>query len=324
VYVDQTAGLFVPAGGDDVGQAYALTFRLEALRQVMASLPTYPLLDDHEVMDDWEPGPDPYGTPAVRAALDGYFAQQHKLVHDIDPRRDQRPFDYRIAPAGFPFYMLDTRSTRQQRALRTASLATPLDRAAIRAEAGMGDLKKWLEAAPAGLPKFIVSPVALFPMPRAAVFGDPAQRLGLDDWSGYPASQRALLELLRDTTARHVVVLSGDRHMSSVSSLWLEAAGGPVEVISVVSSGLYAPWTFVNARPDAFWLDGQVDLGATMVTAAVGTGNGFAVLQVERGATGHWRIGVTLDLDDGLTQCLRDLDPAGGSGWTVEGPAGLF
>lgn len=332
VYVDQTAGLFVPAGGDDVGQAYALTFRLEALRRVMASLPTYPLLDDHEVMDDWEPSPDPCATPAVRAALDGYFAQQHKLVRGIGPHPDQRPFDYRIAPAGFPFYMLDTRSTRQRRALRTdahaAALATPLDRAAIRAEAGLGDLKQWLEAAPAALPKFIVSPVALFPMPRAAVFGDPAQRLGLDDWSGYPASQRALLELLRDTTARHVVVLSGDRHMSSVSSLWLQAAGGPVEVISVVSSGLYAPWTFVNARPDAFWLDGRVELGAapgafgaTMVTAAVGAGNGFAVLQVERAATGHWRIGVTLDLDDGLTQCRRDLDPAGGSGWTVEGPA---
>jgi len=101
-----------------------------------------------------------------------------------------------------------------------------------------------------------------------------------------------------------------------------------VEVISVVSSGLYAPWTFVNARPDAFWLDGQVELGAApgaftaaMVTAAVGTGQGFAVLQVERGAGGHWQINVTLDLDDGLTSCHRDLDPAGSRGWTVEGPA---
>ena len=192
----------------------------------------------------------------------------------------------------------------------------------------MGDLKKWLEAAPAALPKFIVSPVALFPMPRAAAFGNPAERLGMDDWSGYPASQRALLELLRDTTARHVIVLSGDRHMSSVSSLWLQAADGPVEVISVVSSGLYAPWTFVNARPDAFWLDGEVELGAapgafnaTMATAAVGTGQGFAVLQVERGASGHWEINVTLDLDDGLTRCRRDLDPSGGSGWAVGGPA---
>jgi len=328
VYVDQTAGLFVPAGGDDVGQAYALTFRLEALRQVMASLPTYPLLDDHEVMDDWEPSPDPYGTPAVRAALDAYFAQQHKLVKSIGPDSDQRPFDYRISPAGFPFYMLDTRSTRQPRALRTDTPATPLDRASIRADAGMDDLKKWLEAAPAELPKFIVSPVALFPMPRAAAFGNGAERLGLDDWSGYPASQRALFELLRDTTARHVIVLSGDRHMSSVSSLWMQAADGPVEVISVVSSGLYAPWTFVNARPDAFWLDGEVELGAapgaftaTMVTAAVGAAHGFAVLRVERGAGGHFRIDVTLDLDDGLTRCHRDLDPAGGSGWTVEGPA---
>ena len=142
------------------------------------------------------------------------------------------------------------------------------------------------------------------------------------------ASQRALLELLRDTSARHVVVLSGDRHMSSVSSLWLQAKAGPVEVISVVSSGLYAPWPFVNARPDAFWLDGKVELGAvpgafsaTMATAAVGAGNGFAMLQVERGAGGHWRIEVTLDQDDGLTQCRRDLDPAGATGWTVEGPA---
>jgi len=268
----------------------------------------------------------------VRAALDGYFAQQHKLVHGAAAHRDQRPFDYRIAPAGFPFYMLDTRSMRQARTLRAdapaTSAATPLAQAAIRAGAGMGDLAKWLAAAPAGLPKFIVSPVALFPMPRAAVFGDPSERLGLDDWSGYPASQRALLELLRDTSARHVVVLSGDRHMSSVSSLWLQSASGPVEVISVVSSGLYAPWPFVNARPDAFWLDGEVELGtvpgafrATMATAAVGTGNGFAMLQVARGAGGHWRIGVTLDLDEGLTQCERDLDPARGNGWTVEGPA---
>jgi cholesterol oxidase len=42
---------------------------------------------------------------------------------------------------------------------------------------------------------------------------------------------------------------------------------------------------------------------------------------VERGSTGHWRIGVSLDLDDGVTQCHRDLDPAGGTEWTVAGPA---
>jgi len=38
--------------------------------------------------------------------------------------------------------------------------------------------------------------------------------------------------------------------MSSVASLFLRGAHGPVEVVSVVSSGLYAPWTFVNSWPD--------------------------------------------------------------------------
>ncbi|MGJ7496447.1 alpha/beta fold hydrolase [Variovorax sp. RT4R15] len=329
VYVDQTAGLFVPAGGDDVGQAYALNFGLQALREVAASMPCYPLLDDHEVMDDWEPGADPYGEPGTAAALGAYAAQQHKLVHGARPDSiDQRPFDYRIAPAGFPFFMLDTRSLRERRALRDTGSAKLLDQAAIRAPSGMDDLRKWLEASPADLPKFVVSPVALFPLPRAAAFGDPAERLGLDDWSGYPASQQALLELLRDSSARNVVILSGDRHMSSVSSLWLEGPSGPVEVISIVSSGLYAPWPFVNARPDEFWLDGPLELRfptatlqATMATAAVGTRDGYAVVLVNRDPGGHWQISVTLDLDGGTTRCTRSLDPAGDRSWKVEGPA---
>ncbi|MDM0057750.1 alpha/beta fold hydrolase [Variovorax fucosicus] len=329
VYVDQSAGLFVPAGGDDVGQAYALNFGLQALREVAASMPCYPLLDDHEVMDDWEPGDDPYGEPGTAAALGAYAAQQHKLVHGARPdSTDQRPFDYRIAPAGFPFFMLDTRSLRERRALRNTGSAKPLHRAAIRTPSSMDDLRTWLEASPADLPKFVVSPVALFPLPRAAAFGDPAERLGLDDWSGYPASQQALLELLRDSSARNVVILSGDRHMSSVSSLWLEGASGPVEVISIVSSGLYAPWPFINARPDEFWLDGPLEvrfptgtLQATMATAAVGTRDGYAVVRVDRDRGGHWQISVTLDLEGGTTRCTRSLDPAGDRSWKVEGPA---
>ncbi len=328
VYADQTAGLFVPAGGDDVGQAYALTFRLEALRQALASLPSYPLLDDHEVMDNWVPSPQPYANPREGDALRSYSTQQHKLVRDVDGSQvDQRPFDYRIAPAGFPLFMLDTRSLREGRALRATGSAEPLDKAAIRATAGMNDLREWLKAAPAELPKFIVSPVALFPMPRTAAFGDPAERLGLDDWSGYPASQSALLELLCDTVARNVIILSGDRHLSSVSSLCLQPPqGGPsVEVISIVSSGLYAPWPFVNARPDEFWLDGPVELSSasgkirgTLQTAVTGTSNGYAIVRVQRDTGGDWCIGVTLDLESGVTRCRRSLAPGVDECWTVE------
>ena len=42
------------------------------------------------------------------------------------------------------------------------------------------------------------------------------------DWGGYPRSLHAVLALIAEVRARHVVLLSGDRHLSSVSSLWLK------------------------------------------------------------------------------------------------------
>jgi hypothetical protein len=115
--------------------------------------------------------------------------------------------------------------------------------------------------------------------------------------------------------------------MSSVSSLWLEGAQ-PVEVISVVSSGLYAPWPFVNVRPDQHWLEGSADLGSeegplpvSMLTAAARSRDGFALVQVERDTAGAWRIVVTLDQEDGPTRCERRLTADGDRSWTVQGPA---
>lgn len=323
VYVDQAAGLFDPSGADEIGQAYKLNFRLDALRRITASLPTYPLLDDHEVQDNWEPSASSSDTETN--GLRAYVSNQHKLVSD----KPRPPFDYTMAAAGFPFYMLDTRSTRQRRALRAAPHATHLSEASIHATHDLSGLRTWLERAPADAPKFIVSPVALFPFPRAAVFGHNAVRLGLDDWSGYPRSQFELLDLLRNGPARQVVVLSGDRHMSSVSSLWLEGGQGWVEVISIVSSALYAPWPFANSRADEYWLEGPLalkqpgcEIRATMVTAALGTSDGYAVVHVARIDDGAWTLDVTLDLDEGAWNCRRNMGVPGNTHWVIAGPQG--
>jgi hypothetical protein len=96
-------------------------------------------------------------------------------------------------------------------------------------------------------------------------------------------------------------------------------------VVSVVSSGLYAPWPFANARPDEFWLDGSLSpddvqrngFEASMLTAAVGTGNGFAQLQLQRDKTNGWRLEVRLDLDDGLRVCRRALGDTKDRRWQV-------
>ncbi|HEY2977251.1 MAG TPA: GMC oxidoreductase, partial [Burkholderiaceae bacterium] len=103
VYVDETAGLFAMPGAAGVERAYEVNHRLEGYRRVTRSLPTYPLLDDHEVSDDWEP------PPPVPGALDAYVQRQHKLV---DPTT-QPPFHGMLAPAGLPVFALDTRTTRE-------------------------------------------------------------------------------------------------------------------------------------------------------------------------------------------------------------------
>ena len=80
VYVDDTAGLFDADGSDDPAGSYLLSFRMPALRSVTSALPSYPLLDDHEVADNWQPEAPP--TPAQSAALGAYIAFQHMTAAD--------------------------------------------------------------------------------------------------------------------------------------------------------------------------------------------------------------------------------------------------
>lgn len=314
VYVDESAGLFALPGASAVERSYEVNHRLDAFRRVTRSLPTYPLLDDHEVLDNWEP-PAP-----VAGALRAYVQRQHKLVAS----NVHAPFHHGFAAAGLPIAALDTRTTRDRRVLRRTDGAQLLADARIVSDASPAGLSSLLAAKPDDTsPKFIVSPVALFPMQRAAAFGDAAERIALDDWSGFPRSQLELLASVRDRPLRNLVLLSGDRHLSSVSSLWLERTDGtPIEVISIVSSGLYAPWPFANARADEFWLDGPLrlqpgDLRARIETPLIGRTDGFAVVSVVRGDDGVWTLQVEFDLADGLRHASKRLDGHPEGRWRV-------
>ena len=312
VYVDAGAGLFDPAGTTEIDGAYRTGLGDAALRRVVKSLPTYPLMNSHEVQDRWEPETQLSADHAY--ALQAYGRFQHSVV---DGRREP-PFDYEVEAAGFPFFMLDVRSTREQRVLRETAGATLLDQASIHAGGDLDALLRWLKAAPRDRPKFIATSTTVFPFPLAALGDSDAERLGLDDWSGYPRSQFALLDGIRRERIEHVVLLSGGRHMSSVSSLWLDAVGGDpedaIEVVSVVSSGLYAPWPCTNTRPDEYGLNGPLTLRhagrqlvGTVVTAAAGNGDGFALVDVAGTQAGGWQLDVRLDLAGGVLACRRQL-----------------
>jgi hypothetical protein len=223
-----------------------------------------------------------------------------------------------------PIVALDTRSTRDRRTLRPTDAAAPLSSARIAGDALSSGLQHLtMSAADPRLPKFIVSPVALLPLPRAAVFGQFAERIGLDDWSGFPRSQRELLSLVRDQAVHNVVLLSGDRHLSSVSSLWLQRAdGSEIEIISIVSSGLYSPWPFANAWPDEYWLDGPFTTNdgafkGRMDTPLVGAADSLAIVSVQLADDGVWTLEVTLDFAAGPRRARKRLDGDPAGRWEV-------
>lgn len=293
VYVDAQAGVFDPGGAPstqselveaEYNRHYELNWQGASFRRVVARLPVYPMLDDHEVGDNW-PGdlgatgrqPEP-----LKFGLDAFDRFQRKLAPD-DPWAGT--LGYRLFPGGVPLWVLDTRSQRDPRS------ASTVDSAHILPETVLDQLVEELAAdAVKHCAKFILSPVPILP-PERLVQLPVAERLRSDAWSGFPASMAKLLGAIRDKDIRRVVFLSGDSHLSSVSSFTFEGETSP-RVVSVVSSGTYAPWPFANQRPDELILSGAVDLGpsgaplvGTVKLEALSAADSYALIQLEHNAT---------------------------------------
>ena len=309
VYVDAAGGLFEPAGAGAPTRAHELNFRLPPFRRATRSLPTYMMLDDHEVGDNWEPGrPEPDAGPAL--------AEYETYQRWHGPDRFGPSYSYRFTPGGFPFFVLDTRSQRRTRMLDPRAPGVALDLAEIADRGSLNELLTWLKNAPADRPKFIVSPAVVFPFDLAFVFGDEVERIGLDSWGGFPASLFELLTFIRDRPVPNVVFVSGDAHMSALASLVLHGGpSGDVEIHSIVSSGLHAPWPFANARPEQFVREGdvklrrggQVVLEATIATPLLTVSDGFAVIKLAQPTSGTWRLDVEFDHADGVSRFGRTL-----------------
>jgi cholesterol oxidase len=317
VYVDAQAGVFDPGAAPstepdsveaEYDRHYELNWQGASFRRVVARLPVYPMLDDHEVGDNWPghrgaPGRQPENVQAGLAAFDRF---QRKLAPE---ESWAGTLGYRLFPGGVPLWVLDTRSERDPRS------ASTVDHAHILPEAVLDQLVAELAAdAVKDCVKFILSPVPILP-PERLVALPVAERLRSDAWSGFPASTAKLLGAIRDRGIRRVVFLSGDSHLSSVSSFTFEGEASP-RVVSVVSSGTYAPWPFANQRPDELILSGSVDLGlsgsplvGTVKLEALAATEAYALIQLEHNApSGRLTLRVSLRSDAKTSgDCCIDL-----------------
>ena len=326
VYTDATAGLFDPTDADarDV-KPYERLFRIPSLRWLLRRVPAFMMLDDHELIDGWEPARDGTVNAArLHAGRAGYLKFQRCAGPPRPPAigDSTHPLWYRFEVDGLPFFMVDSRTERTPRSAATLADARMISNAQYAA------LREWLLAHHArdqadgrigdhARPKFVASPAMMFPRRlRCHEPGTSAGALRADAWDGYPDTCNRLLALIAAERIENVVFLSGDEHLAVVARATVQREGTePVTVHSVHCPALFAPYPFANGTPAQFaesesWTFGDPQAGAdgplhrcTVRASFFGPGNGFAMVDVRR-ADGRVSVTFSLEGGEGITVAL--------------------
>jgi predicted alpha/beta hydrolase len=246
IYADATAGLFDASRDFDRYDArYREVWTAPNAREVLRRLPTYMMLDDHEIRNNAERDPRTQRSAAV--AFESYqrCLAPHNPHHD--PRSGKFAYWYAFEAGGCGFFVADTRTDR-----RRAPDASCMEDAII-GEVQQAELFGWLRAQQErqpDRPKFVVCPSVVLPLSRATG-GSSAYALRSDGWDGFPRSLAGILDWIARHRIGQVVFVSGDLHCSLACEARLrhKDVDAVTTVYSIVSSGLYAPYPFANSQP---------------------------------------------------------------------------
>jgi hypothetical protein len=286
IYADATAGVFDPKSARErFFESYHEAWTAPHARAVLRRLPTYMMMDDHEVEDNWVAGrAEPFAERWGREAFESYqWLHSPRDADELDPGKAAASrYFYSFEAAGFPFFVCDTRTTR-----------TP--GGAIMEPGQLEALKDWLAKRAPRRHKFVVSPSAVVPVRKEAQRpGRPHPRAYLrrsDGWEAHPGSLADLMTWILEKAIRDVVFLCGDAHVSMASRIWFERGSERIDLGTrcVVSSPLYAPFPFANSRAEEFAPAGELDLagGVRMRYAIEGgmlEGDNFAVVHADAAA----------------------------------------
>lgn len=297
IYADASGGVADAANSVD---RYAMPYRALKAGLVRHLPPTLERIvhapDDHEIADNWEPvlKPDggweqgPWAQEAMAAA---WAARWEPGERDGVHEHFWHHFDWR----GASFFIGDSRTEREPRPLARlmgAQMIGAAQRAAF---------TQWLaRSTAAGRPRFVLTGSMLLPR-RLATAEHAASALHSDAWDGYPATLHWLLGELWRQRACNVVFLSGDEHRSGLVSASITRADGAeperaVQLHSIHSSALYAPWPFAVSKAESFAAPecfvfagpGGVELSCSVGAWVDHPGDGFALLRRQDDALALW------------------------------------
>ena len=274
---------------EEFQQRYVAAYSAPNLRQLLRMSPTYMILDDHEIEDNWTQDRiyDVGKHKLFNLAIGAY--QSYQWSHS--PRTFGRLLYYTFACAGYPAFVLDTRTQRSRDMLPGLEdnhmLGSPsLD---IKNHPGqLEQLKRWLldqHNSRGNAPKFIVSASVFAPndmserieptpddTKRAVDAGtenidDPFAKLwdtnvkrrnDSDSWPAYPQTRLSILKHIVDNKIQNVVFLSGDIHCSNVAEIEFDGAQGKgLKAFSVTSSAFYWPFPFADGDPNSYVHDSR-------------------------------------------------------------------
>ena len=261
---------------EEFQERYHTAFGSHNMRKLLRQLPTYMILDDHEIEDNWHQDRirRAESRRVFNLAMGAYMSYQWSHC----PRTFGPRLYYTFECGGYPFFVLDTRT---QRFMDDIESSLQDNHMLGRPSRGHGEpsqlerLLRWLEEQHdkgGAIPKFIVSSSVFAPNPMAARTGR-EKNPGLvvkdpqvvdwmeesDSWPGFPETRRAILRTIVDRKIQNVVFLSGDIHCSNVAELSFARKGKDlgIKAFSITSSAFYWPFFFADGEPSGFVHDSK-------------------------------------------------------------------
>ena len=223
---------------------YRTAFGQEHLRKLMSRVPTYMVMDDHEIGNNWHQDRRHKEADLYAAAIHAYecyqFVHGPGFEHLKRPQRSDTPEKlwFTFGHGEAQFFVMDTRTER------FPSFDPPL----IIGGQQMVALKNWLAASGDAI-KFVVTSVPFFPDTRSE---------SSDKWSGFERQRLDILDFIASRKVSKVVFLSGDVHCSMAGQLMCPGSQG-LRITSVISSSFF--WPYPQSQASQFKVSGTLCKG---------------------------------------------------------------
>lgn len=263
IYADKLNRL-IPIGLADTyrefQERYVTAFGSGNMRKLLRSLPTYMILDDHEIEDNWTQDRirDSAKARLFNLAIGAYMSYQWSH----GPRNFGLRLFYNFDCGDMPFFVLDTRTQRYMDDVADCLADNHmLGRPALHEDepSQLNHLLRWLEKTQkerGNVPKFIVSSSVFVPNPVDAreSAASVKRKEASDSWPAFPETRRAILRAIVEHRVQNVVFLSGDIHSSNVARMTFSGPAGVerLKAFAVTSSAFYWPFPFADGAPSDY------------------------------------------------------------------------